>query len=89
MKNNEVEYIDEIDYHDFDELECYWEYYEGKFSKDKMNGKGKMTFKNKEYFEGYFINGLVDGEGIFSKNNGENVFGLWKDNKLITLNKIL
>ena len=47
-------------------------YYEGQFFNDKLNGKGKITFKgvNHEY-EGTFKDNEIDGRGIFRWENGD------------------
>lgn len=50
-----------FDYKDFEQIEDYWTKYEGEFSKDDKQGKGKLYLTNGEYYEGEFQNDLVSG----------------------------
>ena len=50
--------------------------YEGEFSKDKKNGKGKILFKNGDIYEGNFENNKFNGEGHYIwKKNGHEYIG--------------
>lgn len=44
--------------------------YEGQVVRQKMSGKGKMTFSNGDVYEGHFDNGAFNGKGLFTAKKG-------------------
>ena len=53
-------------------LDTHKIHYEGEFKNDKLNGKGKITFKNEgHYYEGDFENNEINGYGTFKWKNGD------------------
>lgn len=66
-----------FDYRDWGEVEEYWVKYEGFFSNDNKEGKGKLYLVNGERFEGHFHQDKVDGEGILYRD-GSCVKGKWR-----------
>ena len=44
--------------------------YVGHVKNNKMNGKGKLTYKNGDQYEGNFVNGQFDGQGTFKAKGG-------------------
>ncbi len=44
--------------------------YEGQVVRQKMTGKGKMTFANGDVYEGEFSNGAFQGQGKFTAHSG-------------------
>jgi len=47
------------------------------------HGYGKLEFVNGDKYEGMFKDDMIDGKGIFIRKNGENLNGIWKNNRLI------
>ena len=43
-----------FDFCNFDEVDEYWEYYEGEFIEDLKQGRGKFMLSNGEYYLGMF-----------------------------------
>lgn len=71
-----------FDYTNFDEIDEYWEYYEGNFItnvgdfiEDMKKGKGKLMLSNGEYFIGTFENDMVEGPGQFYRKDGSVISG--------------
>ncbi len=56
--------------------------YEGEFSDNNINGKGKLTIPDKGTYEGNFINGKKDGQGTITFSNGDIYTGEWKEDKM-------
>lgn len=44
--------------------------YVGHVKNNKMNGKGKLTYKNGDQYEGNFVNGQFEGQGTFRSKTG-------------------
>ena len=60
------------------------EEYTGPLTADfKREGYGIMNYKSGEQYCGDFVNDLKCGKGICKKANGENINGVWKDDKLV------
>ena len=58
-------------------------HYEGEFKNDKLNGKGKITFKNEgHYYEGDFENNEINGYGTFKWKNGDCYTGQMLNGKM-------
>ena len=57
--------------------------YEGQFSKDKKNGKGKLIYKLlNDSYEGDFVDNLITGEGKYKWTNGETYEGSFVNGKM-------
>lgn len=56
--------------------------YDGEFSDNNINGKGKLTIPDKGTYEGNFINGKKDGQGTITFSNGDIYTGEWKEDKM-------
>lgn len=59
-----------------------WVKYEGEFQRDCKNGFGICHFTDGSRYEGKFKDDKFDGEGKFVKQEGENLYGVWKSNRL-------
>ena len=58
-------------------------HYEGEFKNDKLNGKGKIIFKNEgHYYEGDFENNEINGYGTFKWKNGDCYSGQMLNGKM-------
>ncbi|WP_165212467.1 MORN repeat-containing protein [Streptococcus tangpeifui] len=44
--------------------------YVGRVKNNKMNGEGKLTYKNGDQYEGDFVNGQFEGQGTFKAKSG-------------------
>lgn len=44
--------------------------YEGQVVRQRMSGKGKLTFANGDVYEGSFSNGIFQGRGKFTAKSG-------------------
>ena len=44
--------------------------YEGEFSENQFNGKGKLTYHSGSIFEGDFVDGIPHGKGKLTKHDG-------------------
>ena len=63
-------------------------HYEGEFKNDKLNGKGKIIFKNEgHYYEGDFENNEINGYGTFKWKNGDCYTGQMLNGKMHGLGK--
>ena len=63
--------------------------YEGEFSGDKLNGKGKMVWKNGGLYEGDYLDGKRHGFGKFKWPNGDIYEGEFKDGNLDGIGKMI
>ena len=64
-------------------LDTHKIHYEGEFKNDKLNGKGKITFKNEgHYYEGDFENNEINGYGTFKWKNGDCYTGQMLNGKM-------
>ena len=62
--------------------------YEGQWSNDVYNGKGKEKYANGSSYEGTFKNDEKDQRGIFIDHQGNKYRQYWKMGKLISEEKI-
>ena len=53
--------------------------YEGKFSQNLFEGKGKLTYKDGRQYEGDFKQGKKDGNGTMTFPNGNKYIGQWEN----------
>ncbi|WP_019774308.1 membrane protein, partial [Streptococcus sobrinus] len=44
--------------------------YVGRVKNNKMNGQGKLTYKNGDQYQGQFVNGQFEGQGTFRSKTG-------------------
>jgi hypothetical protein len=44
-----------------------------------------MVFTNGDTYEGQFNNDLIDGPGTFTKQNGEQIKGVWSQNQMVEM----
>jgi len=58
------------------------ELYEGFWSKNKKNGKGRTLFINRDVFQGTYKNGQPEGYGCFVKDKDVKTKGYYKKDKL-------
>jgi hypothetical protein len=72
----------QYDFTDFSEIYNYWASYEGELNSDRRYGKGKLLLSNGEEFVGNFVWDMVEGEGKFTTLKGDEIHGIWKNNKL-------
>ncbi|KAK3087614.1 hypothetical protein FSP39_008381, partial [Pinctada imbricata] len=56
--------------------------YEGEWSKDKMNGKGKLSHPSGAVYEGQFVNNQFHGNGKYTWPNQSCYEGEFCENKL-------
>lgn len=57
--------------------------YEGQFSNDKKNGKGKLIYKIlNDSYEGDFTDNLITGTGLYKWTNGESYYGSFVNGKM-------
>ena len=64
-------------------LDTHKIHYEGEFKNDKLNGKGKIIFKNEgHYYEGDFENNEINGYGTFKWKNGDCYTGQMLNGKM-------
>ena len=57
--------------------------YEGYFSNDMKNGKGKVTYKTlNDSYEGEFHDNLITGIGLYQWSNGESYYGSFVNGKM-------
>jgi hypothetical protein len=61
--------------------------YSGSLVTDTKEGFGKLRLSNGEVFEGEFKYDKIDGKGRFYTLGGGVVSGLWKENKLVSLDE--
>lgn len=52
--------------------------YSGTVKNDRLNGKGKLTYSNKDSYVGYFRDGAFDGRGLFTSHDGWQYKGEFK-----------
>ena len=53
--------------------------YEGSFSQNLFEGKGKLTYKDGRMYEGDFKAGKKDGNGTMILPNGNKYIGQWEN----------
>lgn len=51
--------------------------YEGEWKVDKMEGKGKFTWKDKKSYEGHYKDGKKSGHGVMTWTSGVKYVGEW------------
>ena len=51
--------------------------YEGQFKRNKIHGRGKVTFFNGDWYDGNFVNGKKTGQGKYMFVDGRNYDGAW------------
>jgi hypothetical protein len=56
--------------------------YIGDYSKNNLNGTGKMTYKNGDKYEGSFVDGKKSGEGTYTWSDGAIYYGDWKNDQM-------
>lgn len=52
--------------------------YEGSMLNGKMNGEGKLAFKNGDTYKGQFKNGVFEGKGTYTAKDGWTYVGQFK-----------
>ncbi|CAM2961066.1 signal peptide [Streptococcus acidominimus] len=52
--------------------------YSGKIANNRMNGQGKLTYKNGDTYEGSFKNGVFSGQGTYTSEKGWTYIGEFK-----------
>lgn len=53
--------------------------YEGEWKQDKMEGKGKFTWKDKRSYEGHYKDGKKSGHGVMIWPSGVKYVGEWQN----------
>ena len=53
--------------------------YEGSFSQNKFEGKGRLTFKDGRMYDGDFVEGKKHGNGTMVFPNGNKYIGQWEN----------
>ena len=53
--------------------------YEGHFSQNLFEGKGKLTYRDGRHYDGDFRQGKKDGHGIMQLPNGNKYIGQWEN----------
>lgn len=56
-----IPFDEPFDFNNFDDIDDFWESYEGHFDCDEKDGKGRLQFSNGEIFEGVFKRDMVEG----------------------------
>ena len=56
------------------------EVYEGDFKDDKMEGQGKILFKDGSTYEGEMVNDNCEGYGVMAWDDGKKYEGCFKNN---------
>ena len=87
-EKNSIDFNEKLyDLRNLDNLNNFWEKYEGNFEGDRKEGSGILFFPNGEKISGNFFKDKLSGKNcILHKKNGEVLKGEWKDNKLVKLN---
>ena len=59
--------------------------YEGPFFEGKKHGLGTYTWPNNSKYIGNFNMDQIEGKGFYSKPDGSQLEGIWKDNKIVEI----
>ena len=56
--------------------------YAGQVKDKKMNGKGRMTYKDSNIYQGQWVDGKAEGKGVFVDKINKTIYdGEWKADK--------
>lgn len=56
--------------------------YAGQVKDKKMNGKGRMTYKDSNIYQGQWVDGKAEGKGVFVDKTNKTIYdGEWKADK--------
>ena len=66
-----------------EDIQYYWEVYDGDFFYEQKYGKGKLKLANGEVYVGEFSDDVIHGYGRFYRLNGDIVSGKWNNGHLV------